>query len=79
LKVSGMATPNPIFEDWKSEVDRLMKSDYSIDCDLAGIDDGRLRSHWLDNQPLADFVIWFAEKYDLSPVKVWGWYRPAGL
>ncbi len=64
------------FEGWKREVDRLMLAEYAIDTVDAGIENDRLRGHWTDLPLPNEFVTWFAEKYDLTPLKSWGWYIP---
>jgi hypothetical protein len=53
------------FHEWKHEVDQLLKSDYGINTEEAGVDDDRLKSHWSEPQPPQAFVEWFATKYDL--------------
>lgn len=61
---------------WSQAVDRLMKRDWCIGIEDAGIGDDQLERHWRDGEAPADFVAWFAEKYDLirieqRPVRRW--------
>jgi hypothetical protein len=51
--------------DWVRAVDRLMKRDWCIDVSDAGLDDDQLARYWRDGGTPAEFVGWFAEKYDL--------------
>jgi hypothetical protein len=67
------------FTDWKSDVDRAMLADYGINTVDAGIDDDRLRQHWMEERSPKDFVEWFATKYDLTPTSDWGWYPPKSI
>lgn len=50
---------------WTAAVDQLMRRDWHIGIEDAGIDDQRLADHWGDGETPAAFVEWFAEKYDL--------------
>lgn len=50
---------------WITAVDQLMRRDWSIGIDDAGIDEQQLADHWRDGGTPAAFVEWFAEKYDL--------------
>ena len=38
------------FTEWKRDVDRAMLADYGINIIDAGIDDDRLRQHWMEEQ-----------------------------
>jgi hypothetical protein len=60
---------NHDFLPWREEVNRLLLRDYFIDLDMAGIDDQYLISHHEVNQLPADFVEWFAIKFDLHDFK----------
>jgi hypothetical protein len=53
------------FIKWKSATDSVMAAIYGIDTNEAGLDDERLRSHWIANETPDAFVEWFARKYDL--------------
>jgi len=64
------------FVEWKRGVDDLMSANYGITTIDAGIDDARLHQHWVEKQSPKEFVTWFAEKYDLTPLSEWGWYAP---
>lgn len=50
---------------WTTAVDQLMRRDWSIGIDDAGIDEQQVAAHWRDGKTPAAFVEWFAEKYDL--------------
>lgn len=50
---------------WVAEVDRLMKQDWCIDTADAGLSNEELDRYWCDGDRPAEFVAWFAEKYDL--------------
>ncbi len=52
--------------EWKRHVDALMKRDYAIDTDDAGLSDEEIARHFADGDTPEDFVSWFAEKYDLD-------------
>lgn len=57
--------PPPEFMIWLSEVDRIMKQDWYIDTHDAGTETARLIAHWEDGDTPAEYVAWFADKYDL--------------
>ncbi len=58
---------------WLVEVDRLMKRDWFIDSDDAGLDDEQVLRYWRYGDTPAEFVAWFAEKYDLYDFRrPWG-------
>jgi hypothetical protein len=59
------------FNDWKRTAERLFKRDYSISLADAGIEDAQLRLHLTAGEAPEDFVNWFAEKYDLTPLRNW--------
>lgn len=50
---------------WTATVDHLMRRDWRIGVDDAGIDEQQLADHWGQGETPAAFVEWFAEKYDL--------------
>jgi hypothetical protein len=50
---------------WTAAVDQLMRRDWCIGIEDAGIDEQQLADHWRDGETPAAFVEWFAEKYDL--------------
>jgi hypothetical protein len=60
-----MAIPTPA-RRWKRTVDALMKRDYAIDTDDAGLSDEEIARFCADGSSPEDFVRWFAEKYDLD-------------
>jgi hypothetical protein len=57
------------FMPWREEINRLLLRDYFINLGMAGIEDEYLREHYKMNQMPADFVEWFAAKYDLHDFK----------
>ena len=52
---------------WTAAVDQLMRRDWCIGIEDAGIDEQQLADHWRDGETPSAFVEWFAEKYDLIP------------
>ena len=50
---------------WINAVDRLMKRHWCIDTADAGLSDDDLSRYWENGDTPAEFVAWFAEKYDL--------------
>ncbi|CAN5192841.1 hypothetical protein BH10PSE2_BH10PSE2_21250 [soil metagenome] len=52
-------------KSWIVEVDRLMKRDWCIDTADAGLSNDDLACYWQNGDTPAEFVVWFAEKYDL--------------
>ena len=62
---------NETFAIWSDEVDRLMKSEYAITIDDAGIDRTQLYKHWKTWAEAREFVAWFASKYDLTGLVEW--------
>ena len=50
---------------WVSTVDRLLERDWCIGTADAGLSDDDLVRYWRDGDAPAEFVAWFAEKYDL--------------
>lgn len=50
---------------WINAVDRHMKQDWCIDTVDAGLSDDDLSRYWQSGDNPAEFVAWFAEKYDL--------------
>lgn len=52
-------------QSWIVAVDRLLKRDWCISVNDAGLDDEDLTRHWRDGDAPEAFVAWFAEKYDL--------------
>ena len=60
------------FHTWRAVVNQRLKKIYAITIDDAGIDDDRLKSHWQSKQAPYEFVEWFANKYDLDPISIFG-------
>lgn len=52
-------------EGWVAEVDRRMRRDWCIGVVDAGLDAVELTKFWTYGESPAEFVAWFAEKYDL--------------
>lgn len=50
---------------WIAAVDQIMRRDWCIDTRDAGLDDDELKRYWRNGDEPAEFVAWFAEKYDL--------------
>ncbi|MBG7613813.1 hypothetical protein IWC96_00775 [Brevundimonas sp. BAL450] len=50
---------------WTAAVDQLMRREWCIGIEDAGIDEQQLTDYWRDGQTPAAFLEWFAEKYDL--------------
>lgn len=58
---------------WLAEVDRLMKRDWFIDTDDAGLADDDVIRYWKFGYTPEAFVAWHAEKYDLYDFRrPWG-------
>ena len=51
---------------WKKLVGELLRREYAITLDDAGLDDDELKRQYNPQQDPADFVRWFATKYDLT-------------
>jgi|GEM_PF-5471810 len=69
LAMEPTNSPTNSFLPWREEVNRLLLRDYFVDLGMAGIDDEYLRVHYDINQMPADFIEWFATKYDLYDFK----------
>lgn len=58
---------------WLAEVDRLMKRDWFIDTEEAGLDDEDVIRFWKSGDTPEEFVAWHAEKCDLYDFRrPWG-------
>jgi len=62
---------------WVRDVDRIMKRDWYIDLSDAGAASEDVLRYWRNIDQPAEFVEWFAEKYDLIRFDR-GLYRPFG-
>lgn len=51
---------------WKKLVGELLLREYAITLNDAGLDDDELERHYNSQRDPADFVRWFATKYDLT-------------
>lgn len=60
-----MSVPQDVHR-WKRIVDALMKRDYAIDTDDAGLGGEDIARFFADGDTPEEFVSWFAEKYDLD-------------
>ncbi len=54
------------YRAWKSEVNVVLKKIYSIDIEMAGIDDDYLKVHFEMKESPSEFVKRFGDKYDLT-------------
>lgn len=50
---------------WLQTVNRLMKRGWCIDIADAGLSEDDLTRYWQNGDDPAEFVAWFADKYDL--------------
>jgi hypothetical protein len=50
---------------WIAEVDLKLRREWRISAADAGLSKDDLKHRWAEGHPPADFVEWFAEKYDL--------------
>lgn len=61
-----MVVTNRLFEHcWIAEVDRVLRRDWRISAVDAGLSKEDLKGYWVAGSSPADFVDWFAVKYDL--------------
>lgn len=63
----------PRFRRYRFAVSERMKQVYGIDLCDAGIDDQPVLKAYQDGWTADDFVSWFGEKYDLTPVAEWSY------
>jgi hypothetical protein len=56
---------SPKLKAWAAQVDHLMRQDWCIGINDAGLSDDELLRYWRSGEEPAEFVAWFAEKYDL--------------
>ena len=63
------------FAGWLRQADSDLKARYCIDFHDAGLDERELRKYATNFPQPAEFVSWFAEKYDLTPLSDWNQYR----
>lgn len=63
------------FAGWLRRANSDLKTRYSIDFHDAGLDERELRNYAISFPQAAEFVSWFAEKYDLTPLSDWNRYR----
>ncbi len=62
------------FAEWHRRADLDLKDRYGINFIDAGLDDQELRTHAAHFPKPAEFMEWFATKYDLTPVREWSWH-----
>ena len=55
--------------NWKRRVNSLLKKKYSLDIELSGFSEEQIEGYYRPDLPPAEFVEWFAEKYDLYDFK----------
>lgn len=55
----------PKLKAWAAQVDRLMQRDWCIGITDAGLSDDDILRYWRGGDEPAEFVAWFAEKYNL--------------
>lgn len=53
------------FRAWRREADYALRRGWAIGLEDVGISDEELLKHFQDGAPAAEFVEWFARKYDL--------------
>lgn len=63
----GLEKNKSTFNRWKKIVDQSFISGFCIDLVDIGLDDAELKIHWQQRTTPEDFVLWFANKYDLLP------------
>ena len=56
------------YGDWRSAVDTRLKTSYCITIEDAGFSEEYLIRHWQSNATAFEFVEWFSDKYDLTPL-----------
>lgn len=69
--MEGQPDPPEDFVTWLAAVDRIMKRDWCIDTDDAGIPREDALRYWREGESPEEFVAWFAEKYDLIRFEAW--------
>ena len=57
------------YRDWRGAVDNRLQEIYCITIEDAGFDEEYLIRHWRSNEPALEFAEWFANKYDLDPLR----------
>jgi hypothetical protein len=70
------STTNIPYRDWRHAVDGRLLEAYCITIEDAGFDEEFLINHWRSNEAPFDFVEWFGNKYELTPVWDVGLGRP---
>lgn len=61
---------------WIEAVNTLLRRDWCLSIEDAGIDDDQLTRAWADGDAPAAYVAWFAENYDLIRFEAWPLRRP---
>ena len=69
--MSEMLRTMPELEKWLGEVNEIMSADYFIDSEDAGWDKEEIEKYYSFGNNPAEFVAWFAEKYDLYDFKTY--------
>jgi hypothetical protein len=57
---------------WSDCVNAIMKKDYAITLEDAGLSEDDIRDQFRWEPEPAEFVRWYATKYDLDHVSAWG-------
>ena len=55
----------PKLKAWAAQVDSIMQRDWCIGITDAGLSDDEILRYWRSGDEPAEFVAWFAEKYNL--------------
>lgn len=61
------------FADWRAEADHQMKAQFGIDLLDTGLSAADLQQAFEQDFSPSTFVEWTGEKFDLTPVREWGW------
>lgn len=65
--MAGEEKENSIqFHIWRRSINRLLRVNYAITADDAGLDTQQMQCYWKTGQTPNEFVHWFGEKYDLA-------------
>ncbi len=61
------------FARWLADVNRRMRTEFSINTRDAGLSKAELMRWWREGMSPLEFVTWQGEKHDLTPRNEWGW------
>ena len=59
------------FGQWTNSVDLILQSDYAVTIEDVGVSEAALRDVWKADETPAEYVRWFARKYDLISRDEW--------